>query len=452
MLKKLMTPIMLALAMFASSASLAQNTTPNVNDPPKPKAPEQNPPAKTPEEKQRERQEQRKREREEAEKNQNGKAGADLPASFYRVSELNGMRIDAKGGEKIGEIRQLAINTENGRVRYAIVDNGSGTLYPIPLGAIKFQKNRTLGVVDTTNERMKDAPTFKPDGWNTIGDNKWGAVVYQFYGINRNADEEKERPDFVSSASVRGAKVETRRGESLGSVRDVMIDTEKGVVAYGVLDFGRDGKLFAVPWQSMTVREGGKNVMMRSVERDDLKDAPGFANNRWPAYKDLEWNKDTNFDSKPPKWIYGYSEVGGGNAGNGGGGNGGGGGDRGALGGWQTNGKYGQMFRSNRVERWRGTIVRTESVTPLTGMDPGVALVVKVEGQGNMVVHLGPEWFVKRQQDKFAANESIDFSGSLVDIDQKPVVMATQVRMQGRVLTLRDGDGVPSWDAWQERK
>lgn len=418
----LIRTLALTTSIFASAAALAQNQ----------------PSDETKEERKRERQEERQRER----------AATELPASFSKASELIGLPVKAKGGEKIGDIRNLAINTDNGRIRYAIVDNGSGTLYPMPMPALKFAANRAAATIDTTTDRMKDAPTFKPEGWNTIGDTKWGAIVYQFYGIKKNAEDDKDRPDFVPAAAVMGGKVETRKGEGLGSVKNIMVDTEKNVVAYAVLDFGRDAKLFAVPWQSMTVKDGGKKIVIRGVDRDDLKDSPGFANNRWPTYKDLNWKSDTNYDSRPPNWVYGMNEVGGDNAGGGSGGNGG---DRGALGGWQTNGKYGQFFNKKAVEKFNGRVVRSESVTPLNGMDPGTALVIKV-GEKNHVVHLGPEWFIRKQQDKFTDGEEIEVVGSRVDIDGKAVIMATQIRVQGRTMFLRNADGVPTWDAWQERK
>lgn len=435
--------ITLATAMVATSTSFAQDVPPNIYTP----APKNNPPEKTPNDGKSK--EERQKERQEERRNADQRAGADLPASFYKASQLMGLAVEAKGGDKIGDIRNIAINADNGRIRYAIVDGGKGTLYPIPFGAMKFANNRQRATVDTTTDRMKDAPTFKTDGWGTIGDSKWGKTVYEFYGLSRNADDDKDSPDFVSGSAVIGAKVETRKGDGLGSVKDVMVDTDKSSVAYAVLDFGRDNKLFAVPWQSMTVKDSGKKIVMRGVDRDDLKDAPGFPNSRWPNYKDLGWGKDVNYDTKPPVWIYGLTDVSGGNGGGGGGGNGG---DRGAMGGWQANSKYSQLFNKKSVDKWKGTIVRTDSVVPLKGMDAGVALIVKTENSGNMQVQLGPEWFVKHQQDKFAEGDAIEVLGSKVDVDQKTVIMATQIRMGGRSLTLRNADGVPAWDAWQERK
>src|SRR5688572_11585641 len=141
MLRRITSTIALGVALGVPGVALAQDDFPNVNKPPA---------NQPPDERQRERQEQRERERE--------RAAADLPASFYRASELVGMRVDGKGDERIGDIRNLAVNAETGRIRYVIIENG-GTLYPIPASAVNFAGNRQRATVDITLDRMKDAPT-----------------------------------------------------------------------------------------------------------------------------------------------------------------------------------------------------------------------------------------------------------------------------------------------------
>jgi hypothetical protein len=226
------------------------------------------------------------------------------------------------------------------------------------------------------------------------------------------------------------------------------VDAERNVVMYNVVQSGNDNKLFAAPWQAFTITDLGKKVVLRGVEREDFANAPGFANNRWPGEKDFTWNNQSNFDSRPPNWVYGLK----GNAnGGGGGGNADSGNDDSVMGGWQTNSKYGQMFDRKTIERVRGTIVRSESVKPLPGMDEGTALIVKAEGGKNVVVHLGPEWFVRHQQGEFRDGSEVDLSGSRVNIDGKQAIMATQLRINGRTMTLREESGIPAWDAWQDR-
>ena len=75
---------------------------------------------------------------------------------------------------------------------------------------------------------------------------------------------EAAKPPKVLTASIlKGDKVTNAKGQDLGRVEEIMLDLEKGRVAYVVLSFGRvnwmpNDKLFAVPWEAL-VR--GHNIL-----------------------------------------------------------------------------------------------------------------------------------------------------------------------------------------------
>ena len=59
---------------------------------------------------------------------------------------------------------------------------------------------------------------------------------------------------LVAADALEGDRVVNRQGEDLGDIHDIMIDVRRGCVAYAVMS--RDGggdKLFAIPWQALTV-------------------------------------------------------------------------------------------------------------------------------------------------------------------------------------------------------
>jgi hypothetical protein len=68
-----------------------------------------------------------------------------------------------------------------------------------------------------------------------------------------------------------------------------------GKVSYAVLSFGgflgMGKKLFAVPWNALTLDTKNKRFVL-NVEKDRLKDAPGFVADRWPNMADESWAKD----------------------------------------------------------------------------------------------------------------------------------------------------------------
>jgi hypothetical protein len=89
-----------------------------------------------------------------------------------------------------------------------------------------------------------------------------------------------------------GNDVFNRRGEDLGDIKEIMLDLQSGRVAYAVLSYGgflgMGEKLFAVPWNALTLDTENHRFTL-DVERDRLKDAPGFDPDRWPDMADDTW-------------------------------------------------------------------------------------------------------------------------------------------------------------------
>ena len=96
-------------------------------------------------------------------------------------------------------------------------------------------------------------------------------------------------PRFLSASTLSGDAIKNLQGESLGDLKDIMIDTASGKVSYAVLSFGgvlgMGDKLFAVPWESLAIDGENKHLVL-NVSKDRLKDAPGFDKDHWPNFAD----------------------------------------------------------------------------------------------------------------------------------------------------------------------
>ncbi|MGI2335143.1 MAG: PRC-barrel domain-containing protein [Dehalogenimonas sp.] len=105
--------------------------------------------------------------------------------------------------------------------------------------------------------------------------------------------EELKKPKVLSASSLVGDKVTNTNGEDLGTVESIMIDLERGRVAYVVLSFGRvnwmpNNKFFAVPWEVISISFHDKKVII-NVSQETLKAAPGFDREKWPDLGDFDW-------------------------------------------------------------------------------------------------------------------------------------------------------------------
>ena len=99
-------------------------------------------------------------------------------------------------------------------------------------------------------------------------------------------------PALMGADTLLGNDVYNKDGESLGDIKESMIDLASGKVAYAVLSFGGvlglGDKLLAVPWAAMALDTVNKRFTL-DVPQATLSDAPGFDKDRWPSMSDATW-------------------------------------------------------------------------------------------------------------------------------------------------------------------
>ena len=93
-------------------------------------------------------------------------------------------------------------------------------------------------------------------------------------------------PQTLSSSSIAGTTVVNAQGENLGNIKELMIDTDSGRVAYAVLSFGGflglGDKYFAMPWEAFRINSEEEKFVL-NVDKERLQNAPGFDKDNWPT-------------------------------------------------------------------------------------------------------------------------------------------------------------------------
>jgi sporulation protein YlmC with PRC-barrel domain len=111
-------------------------------------------------------------------------------------------------------------------------------------------------------------------------------------------------PEMMGADTLVGNDVFNQKGEDLGDIKEIMLDMRSGRVGYAVLSFGgflgMGEKLFAVPWDALILDTEKKRFVL-NVEKDRLKDAPGFDKNHWPDMADQAWARTIHsyYGTKP---------------------------------------------------------------------------------------------------------------------------------------------------------
>lgn len=114
-------------------------------------------------------------------------------------------------------------------------------------------------------------------------------------------------PEVLSASTIMSDKVVNAKGEDLGKIEDLMIDLSRGRISYVVLSFGGflgiGDKLFAIPWEALTLDAENKRFIL-NVDKERLEKAPGFNKDNWPKAPVNEWLVDVyTFYGYQPYWT-----------------------------------------------------------------------------------------------------------------------------------------------------
>ena len=125
-------------------------------------------------------------------------------------------------------------------------------------------------------------------------------------GDSPPSDHSGPGPEVMGASSFQNEKVVNRQGEALGEIEEIMLDVRGGRIAYavlavsGVLGFGE--KFFAIPWRALTL-DADRKCFVLDVDKDRLKNAPGFDKEHWPSMADPRWASELHdYYGTAPYW------------------------------------------------------------------------------------------------------------------------------------------------------
>lgn len=117
-------------------------------------------------------------------------------------------------------------------------------------------------------------------------------------------------------------------------------------------------------------------------------------------------------------------------------------------GGWGAGLPYQQRFDPSRVEKISGVILSIERFSEELDMADGI--VLKMQNRRVVeTVHVGPLWFLERQDLAMNAGDTVTVRGARVTHDKAGYLIASSLTKGRNTLLLRNSDGFPLWTGWR---
>jgi sporulation protein YlmC with PRC-barrel domain len=106
--------------------------------------------------------------------------------SMLSAGTMNGTSINDPQGENLGDIKDLMIDLESGRVAYAVVQFGGllgfgGKLFAVPLKALRQDAENKCFVLHTDKKTLEQATGFDKDHWPDFADRRWQEAVHKHF-------------------------------------------------------------------------------------------------------------------------------------------------------------------------------------------------------------------------------------------------------------------------------
>ena len=153
-----------------------------------------------------------------------------------RASKIIGADVKNVKGDDLGDVQDLIVNADDGKVDYAIVAFG-GTLgfgeklFAYPMDRFKAGTAGDELVLNASEEEMKNAPGFDRSNWPTWGTSGYRGEVEKHFGQTAQTGG-----NLVRMSEMLDTKVVDKAGNGVGEIEDVVVSITDGKVRYVALE------------------------------------------------------------------------------------------------------------------------------------------------------------------------------------------------------------------------
>lgn len=214
-----------------------------------------------------------------------------------RVNDLLGMAVTDRSGAAIGEVKELMLELETGRVHYAVLELpalGMGEKqFAYPVTVLAPGKRETL-VLNVPRGEIENSEGFDRGRWPAGSDEYWSRIERRYRGHETNgselaaldprapartqAERKARRDDASASASagqspggdlvrashLLGMEVMDRSGAVAGSVTDIVVSLRDARVRHLVMETARSQRSVSVPVSNVVLEPNARSLSLKA--------------------------------------------------------------------------------------------------------------------------------------------------------------------------------------------
>jgi sporulation protein YlmC with PRC-barrel domain len=248
-----------------------------------------------------------------------------------KASDVLGITVKNDQGQKLGDVSDLAVDVEAGRITQVIVNTGGflgmgDELRAVPPGAFTHDADGKILVLNADKEKLKAAPKFDSAQWSQNCDSEHLAAVYRYYGetpafqfvettqnspntvASRNSDGTwgKDRTiidsrgtipssrlaEMQSAKKIIGTPVRNPQDQKLGKVENLMVDLPAGRIVTVVVStggfLGMGDEYSAIPPNALQFDFKNDRLQLDAT-KETLSAGPHFKSGEWPDFNKTDY-------------------------------------------------------------------------------------------------------------------------------------------------------------------
>lgn len=191
------------------------------------------------------------------------------------ASELLGQNVYGTGDESLGELKDFVVDTQSGKITYAVVSSGgilgiNQSLRAVPIDSFQVSGDRLSVNLDET--RWKQAPVFTKEQVGTLSQEARGKELREFYGLKDSMFSSPNGP-LALITDIRGKEV--RAGDqTVGEIDEIIVQVQSHKAA-ALLDPNDDyagtDREFLIPLKKLA--NYGQDDLSTTLTREDFTQA-----------------------------------------------------------------------------------------------------------------------------------------------------------------------------------